>query len=311
MNVEIGPARDLGAVAELMNRTWKPPCWRYGKELLEGYLRRGKARPDLALELRLDGTLLGFTAAMPWQGFWRGKPIEAVFSSFLTVAREAAGFAGGLRLVRELLDRLLAGGPAQFLTVVETGQPYTELIPLLYERAGAPLRQVAAISRWLGPVAAVRPRLRGEGAERSKPGDAAAIEAFVQREAGRVDLLQKLPAGGDATGWILHEGGAVQGLVVARLREVRGDKPRRNLHVDCLLVAADLPVARREGFLDAALLDGIGGADLVVLHDGGVVDPAWAKARGFLRSNTRIDVLCAGLGVQELPAARSAVLEVY
>jgi hypothetical protein len=321
----VAPARDLAAVAGLMNAHWPRPCWRYSAQLLESYLRRPGARAEWLLELRIDDALHGFMAAAPWHGRLGREIVDAAYTSFLTVSPQAAAWGGGPRLIGAMLATLRADGVQHYLTAFEAGRPETRLIERVHARNGVTLIGIAPIRRWLGTprvlahAFAQRTRVPIEPVTAADLADCAALLAanappgLVATMPDVATLARLLPADADPSSLarLWRVDGRLVGLLLARQRDVLDHRPRHNLHVDWITVAA-AQRAQAADFLATFLAAALDVArspeiDVVVVQDPADQHAGLLGDATFLRTSQQMK-LCWGALVPHLapPDVRGA-----
>lgn len=296
---------DLGAVASLMNRSWKRPCWHYSPALLREYLvRPGRAAP-IAVGIERNHELIGFFAGLPMQVSCRGQNLSALFTSFLTVAPEARDPSISLRMFAAVVAGARARGITHAFTVSERDPEANRLVRLSFQVASAPmydLQEFAFLTRPAG-IGAGQTKLPDPRVLVYEPRWRAAVQAELGRLVAATEVAQVIaPAELDAvlaspttvTQLFVTEG-RVRGILVGRRREYLAATPRRQVHLD-LVSIAQLTPDEQAAFL-AAGLPGLGDAatDAYVAAASGAFDDAALRRCGFLRLSAKATLAVAQL----------------
>lgn len=315
----------LTRAADLMRRNWARPCWEFTPELLAEYVARPDGDPELCITQERDGALVGWFAGVPSRFLHRGELRRAVFTTFLTVERGAAGAQTALQLVQELVRRARSKGYTHAYTVFFAGTGSVPAVRRMFALCRAPMQGLLPFRFWIGAQPMVTPRLASEpertGSIRElTEADAPAVVAAIERLAQQVPLVQAYDVAGlraqlrTARMFGVGDDHGLDGFLLLRERRVLRAQVERNLHVELLGVAGLAP-DRARALLVAALRQALDpGIRAIVIPDLGTCAALGLDRLGFLRLGERCEIACAdlreGSAVVE-PPLDAAVIEIY
>jgi hypothetical protein len=305
-----------------MNSSWKRPCWEYSESLLREYVGRPSGDRTLALAWQRDGRMLGFFAGVPIDVRAAGAVQRALFTSFLTVHKDARDPSMSIRMFQAVMDAARAHGRTHVYTVFQHDPETNRFVRLLFQRCASPMSDLLEFAFLTRPTQVRKPGAALRDARivaYSRAHRDAARRAF-ERMAARAQIAQIVPemdldallANGCVTRLFVR-GGEVKGLLGGRHRTVLHRQTLRNVHVDFVWID-ELTPAEQDAFLDGAFAEMLERHTAAfVVPSSGYFDATPFLRNGFLRfpSKATLAVSYLSPSAQRLAPLTSSFFEVY
>ena len=139
---------DYSTLADLLQRSWAENSQQalyYSPEFLASFLTAPGADPSLTPAFYQDDLLIGFASGFSRHVEYRGRPLQLVINSFLSVLPEFKKSGLGIVLWSELVKRARAAGFDGMINFCIDGEPMNRMIEGSCRRLNLPVHRIFSI----------------------------------------------------------------------------------------------------------------------------------------------------------------------